>query len=169
MAIAPRPGIMACRPHLVLPHIADNNSLTLCRLVDPLQNANGVWQVVVTLDTLTTLFSYRLPRTDLFEPSTMILRGHYLSQRRQSHLRISDNRYRSNLNLMHLRRINIDMNNPCIGSEPAHLTSHAVIKAQTHTNNHISFANRTIYVCWPMHTRQPQMQRMSIRETTLTQ
>ena len=135
MAVRARPGIVTSRPHLVLSHIGDDDRLPLRSLADGRENTDGIGGGLLAFDSLRALFIARLPRTDLLQPRTIVSRSHSSIQSRERYLRVGDCRNRRDLYLMHLRRIDIDVDKARMRSKRAHITSDAIIKAQSHADD----------------------------------
>ena len=72
MAIEAGPYVVACRPHLVLSHIGDNNGLAMCFCTNSVQDASGIRMLLIAFDARTALAIHGLPTTYFAEPCLVI-------------------------------------------------------------------------------------------------
>src|SRR5262249_24191875 len=105
MAIGTCPAIVARSPHLVLPDIGDDDSLTVSSCPNSLQNAGRIRKLAIALNALLTLVLSGFPGANFVEPCTLVVRGNRLIQSSQWYLCIRDDRYGCHFDLVHLRRV----------------------------------------------------------------
>src|SRR5258706_4214127 len=63
MAIEAGARVVACRPHLVLPHIGDNNGLAMCFRTNSIQDAAWIRMLLVAFNARAALVIHGLPTT----------------------------------------------------------------------------------------------------------
>ena len=69
---------------------------------------------------------------------------------------------------MHLRGVNVDMNNLRTRCKFADLATYAIIEAQTNTDDQVRGTNGTVDMGWTMHTWHTNGQGVGLRESTQT-
>src|SRR2546421_7317432 len=152
MAIEAGPYVVACRPHLVLSHIGDNNGLAMCFCTNSVQDAGGIGMLVVASDAGAALVIHGLPTTYFAEPCLVIAWLDCLHKGRQGSFGISHNRHGSYFDLVHLRGINVDVDKARTWGKFNHFAGDAIVEAQPHTDNQIRIADSAIDMGRPVHT-----------------
>ena len=69
---------------------------------------------------------------------------------------------------MDFRRVNVYMNDLCMGSKLTYFARYPVIKTQADANNQVSNANGLVDMGRAVHTRHTKSKRMGLRQGTQT-
>ena len=164
MTVRACPEIVASRPHLVLPNVRDNNGLSIRFLAYRFQDGDGVGILLVALHTCKTLVVLSLPGPKFTNPGAVIARCNRFGERGQGCLRIGYNRHGSGFDLVHLRWVDIDVDEACMGSKFTCLACNAVIEAQPDANQQVGGADRAVDMRRAMHAGHTKRQSMCLRK-----
>ena len=137
MAIGARPGVMTCRPHLVLSHIGDDNCLAICFRVNRIQDADWIGIFLVALNVLHSVRYLVPPRANFIDPGAVIARLDASVNAAKAALASATIGTVATLTLCISEAIDIDMDDACVGSELADFARDAIIETQADANNQV--------------------------------
>src|SRR5437870_5242266 len=158
MAIGTRPGVVACRPHLVLPHVGDDDGITVCFCTDRFQDGDWIGMYCVAWDSSNVVLILCLIVAYLADPRTVIAWLNGLNQSFQGSFSIGHNRYGCRFDLVHLRGVDINVDKACTRCELTRFPGDAVIEAQPHTDDQVGDTNGTVDMRGSMHPRHANSQ-----------
>src|SRR5437764_9665244 len=127
-----------------------------------------VRMLLVPFNVCSALIIPCLPAAYFIDPGAVITRFNSLNKGSQSHLSISHNRHGSDFDFMHLRGVNIDMNNLRTRCKFADLATYAIIEAQPNTDDQVRGTDGTVDMRWTMHTWHTERQGVGLGESTQT-
>jgi len=150
-------------PHLVLPDLAHDDSLSLQERREFLDDELGAKRPVLPVAHGVLL----LPRSDPCEPPFVVLllldAGEHLLQ---DGLCIAHDRDIHPLVLADLCRVDVDVDYPCLRCERIQFSRHAVIEPDTDGDEEVCLGDGIVRVLGPVHPEHAQVERVVARDGT---